>query len=35
MVQQHRRELVYLGSQMNKPGYLDEMKSPPVRIYAV
>ena len=27
MVQQHRRELVYLGSQMNKPGYLDEMKS--------
>ena len=27
MLQQHRRELVYLGSQMNKPGYLDEMKS--------
>ena len=27
MVQQHRRELAYLGSQMNKPGYLDEVKS--------
>lgn len=27
MVQQHRRELPYLGSQMNKPGYLDEVKS--------
>ena len=24
MVQQHRKELAYLGSQMNKPGYLDE-----------
>ena len=27
MVQQHRKELDYLGSQMNKPGYLDEVKS--------
>ena len=27
MVQQHRKELAYLGSQMNKPGYLDEVKS--------
>ena len=27
MVQQHRKELPYLGSQMNKPGYLDEVKS--------
>ena len=27
MVQQHRKELVYLGNQMNKPGYLDEVKS--------
>ena len=27
MVQQHKKELPYLGSQMNKPGYLDEVKS--------
>ena len=27
MVQQHRKELTYLGNQMNKPGYLDEVKS--------
>ena len=27
IVQQHRKELAYLGSQMNKPGYLDEVKS--------
>ncbi len=27
MAQQHRKELSYLGSQMNKPGYLDEVKS--------
>lgn len=27
MVQQHRKELPYLGSQMNKPGYLEEVKS--------
>ena len=27
MVQQHRKELDDLGSQMNKPGYLDEVKS--------
>ena len=26
-MQQHRKELAYLGSQMNKPGYLDEVKS--------
>ena len=27
LVQQHRKNLPYLGSQMNKPGYLDEVKS--------
>ena len=27
LVQQHKKELPYLGSQMNKPGYLDEVKS--------
>ena len=27
MVQQHGKELPYLGSQMKKPGYLDEVKS--------
>ena len=27
MVQQHKKELPYLGNQMNKPGYLDEVKS--------
>ncbi|MCD7868283.1 MAG: PD-(D/E)XK nuclease family protein [Clostridiales bacterium] len=27
VVQQHASELPYLGSQMGKPGYLDEMKS--------
>lgn len=27
MVQKHQKELPYLGSQMKKPGYLDEVKS--------
>ncbi len=27
LVQQYKKELPYLGSQMNKPGYLDEVKS--------
>ena len=27
LVQQHKKNLPYLGSQMNKPGYLDEVKS--------
>ena len=27
MVQLHQKELPYLGSQMKKPGYLDEVKS--------
>lgn len=27
IVQQHKRELPYLGNQMKKPGYLDEVKS--------
>ena len=27
LVQQHRKNLPYLGSQMTKPGYLDEVKS--------
>ena len=27
LVQQHRKNLPYLGNQMNKPGYLDEVKS--------
>lgn len=27
LVQRHERELPYLGSQMKKPGYLDEVKS--------
>ena len=27
MVQIHKKELPYLGNQMNKPGYLDEVKS--------
>ena len=27
IVQKHRKELEYLGNQMNKPGYVDEMKS--------
>lgn len=27
LVQQHKKQLPYLGSQMNKPGYLDEVKS--------
>ena len=27
LVQQHRKNLPYLGKQMNKPGYLDEVKS--------
>ena len=27
MVQKHQKDLPYLGSQMKKPGYLDEVKS--------
>lgn len=27
LVQQHEKELPYLGSQMKKPGYIDEVKS--------
>ena len=32
LVQQHKKELPYLGSQMNKPGYLE---IPDFRVHAV
>ena len=35
LVQKHQKELIYLKNQMKKPGYLEEVKSLILGIYAV